>query len=348
MRARSSLFYAWLAAACAVAFTAIASAQAVVPQRRVNRDWTKCPAIVEIADADNVYAVGDVHGDYDRLVALLSSAKVIAARPDRPENPRWVAGNGVLVCTGDLIDKWHDSLKVIAIMRALSDEATKAGGRVVVTMGNHEAEFLADAESQKSAEFREDLARHGIDFRKVAEGRDPQGIGNYLRSLPFAARIGDWFFVHAGNTHERTIRQLAADLRKGVDSRGFGSPVLLDGNSLLEARLHPLPWWEVELDKAHPHDSRIRLKKSVDALGAKHVVVGHQPSSVQFSDGGSRKKGEICQKFDGLVFLIDCGMSRGIGSAAIGYSTGAILHIGRDSATAVFADGSFKLLWMRR
>jgi hypothetical protein len=48
--------------------------------------------------------------------------------------------------------------------------------------------------------------------------------------------------------------------------------------------------------------------------------------------------------FDGLVFLIDMGMSRGVD-----YSKGALLRIQRDgtneTATAVFADGSREQLW---
>jgi hypothetical protein len=35
------------------------------------RDWEKCPAIVEMDTPHAVYALGDVHGDYDRLVRLL-------------------------------------------------------------------------------------------------------------------------------------------------------------------------------------------------------------------------------------------------------------------------------------
>jgi hypothetical protein len=52
-----------------------------------------------------------VHGDYDRLVALLAAGKVIDPSPVSPERPRWAAGKAVLVCTGDLIDKGPHSLR---------------------------------------------------------------------------------------------------------------------------------------------------------------------------------------------------------------------------------------------
>ncbi len=344
MRLRRFWLYLLAAAVCAAACENGALAQAVLPKSKTTRDWVKYPAVVEMAGAEILYAVGDVHGDYDRLVTLLSAAKIIAGPPQWADRPKWNAGRAVLVCTGDLIDKGKDCLKVIAFFHALRAEARKSGGCVVVTMGNHEAEFLADPEAPKSADFRDELTHHGVDFHKVAAGLDEQGYGRYLRSLPLAARVGDWFFVHAGNTGGRTVRQLDADLRAGIDSDGFGSRILADNDSLLEARLHPLPWWEKPADKDHPDDSRKRLAQLVAALGVKHLVMGHQPGDVHFSDHAFRKQGELYQKFDGLIFLIDCGMSRGIGNMGSGYSTGAVLHVQHDKATALFPDGSSKAL----
>lgn len=87
-----------------------------------------------------------------------------------------------------------------------------------------------------------------------------------------------------------------------------------------------------------------RLLGYADALGAKHIVFGHQPGSYTFNDGSKRKKGTMFDNFDGLVFLIDMGMSRGVD-----YSKGALLRIegtgSGETATAVFADGSQEQLW---
>ena len=68
--------------------------------------------------------------------------------------------------------------------------------------------------------------------------------------------------------------------------------------------------------------------------------MGHQPGKVQFAGGENRRAGELSQQIDGLIFLIDVGMSR-----AVGYSTGALLriHAGKPGkAGAVFANGSRK------
>jgi hypothetical protein len=312
------------------------------PKLTVARDWKANPAIVEIDTKDDVYALGDIHGDYDRLVTLLVGAHIIKKDPVTPEKATWDAGRSVLVCTGDMIDKWTQSLPVLALLRALQADAERAGGRVVVLMGNHEAEFLADAgRNKKTIDFTTELTRKGIKPAAVAAGTDTLGLGAFLRGLPFAARVNDWFFAHAGNTHGRSLARLEHDLREGVESKGFKALALSAVDSLLEARLHPRPWWERPGDTGAK--ARNRLAGHIEALGVRHLVMGHQPGKVVFADGGRRRDGELYQHFDGLIFLIDAGMSRGIG-----YSTGALLHLPagkRERAISVFANGTTKQIW---
>src|SRR5262249_21127484 len=71
------------------------------------------------------------------------------------------------------------------------------------------------------------------------------GLGKFLRSLPLAARVNDWFFAHAGNTRGRTLAQLGSELREGVDAHGYRcAEVVAPLGALLNARLHPYPWWQ--------------------------------------------------------------------------------------------------------
>ena len=308
----------------------------------IGRNWKAHPAVVEIDSKHDVYALGDVHGDYERLVTLLRGAKLIAADPPAPERVRWSAGKAVLVCTGDLIDKWDQGLRVIALLRALQADGARHGGRVVVVMGNHEAEFLASKGSgKKFVEFARELKSRKLDPAVVAAGRDREGIGAWLRDLPFAARVNDWFFAHAGNSKGRSLAELNTDLRKGVERDGYKARILSDADSLLEARLHPRPWWEKPGDTSSK--ARERLGKTVEALGVRHLVIGHQPGKVRFAGGDTRKAGTLTQHFEGLIFFIDVGMSRGIG-----YSTGAVLRIRAGKslrADVLSADGKVGTLW---
>jgi hypothetical protein len=312
----------------------------------VARDWEKFPAIVERHTSGDIAAVGDVHGDFNRLAKLLAVAKLIADVPATPDQVRWTGSQTVLVCTGDLIDKGDHSLDVLACFRALQKQASDAGGAVIVTMGNHEAEFLSHpTDDKKAAEFVRELVRAQISPKDVADGKDKLGVGTFLRDLPLAAKVDDWFFAHACSTQGKKLSALDHQLRERVSKVGFGVSELLGPHGLLEARLHPIPWWEKEKDK--PEESEARLRKNADALTIQHFVMGHQPETVHFSDGSKRKRGEMVQKFDGLIFLIDVGMSK-----AINYSEGVMLMIHRGSdgevASALDSKQNRTPLWHSR
>jgi hypothetical protein len=305
------------------------------------RNWGQCPATIAIQTPEVVYALGDTHGDYDRLVTLLAGAKLIAGTPVSPDQAVWSGGKSVLVVTGDMIDKWKHSMSVIALMRALVTSAASQGGQVIISSGNHEAEFLADPGGSKTTEFQNELTAASIKPKDVANGTDSQGIGQFLLCLPFASRVNGWFFSHAGSTEGRTLTQLISDLQKGFDSNGYSAPVILGDKGLLQARMKP-PWWQNNGDT--PAQSIARLLSYADALGVQHIVFGHQPGSYDFNDGSKRKKGTMFQNFHGLVFLIDMGMSQGVD-----YSKGGLLRIqGSGSgatATELLPDGTQKQLW---
>ncbi len=149
-----------------------------------------------------------MHSDYTRLVLAINAAGLIVGVPKNPEDVQWSAGKAVLVVTGDMIDKGPRAVDVLRLLRSLRGSAVSKGGRVVVLAGNHEAEFLAVPTASKGKEFAAQLKAVGIRPSDVASCRSD--IGEFLCSLPFAARVNEWFFSHAGNSGGRSIAQLAA------------------------------------------------------------------------------------------------------------------------------------------
>jgi hypothetical protein len=83
------------------------------------RDWSRNPAIVEVDTAEDVLALGDVYGDYKRLIKLQFAGRLIQQVPDVPKLAIWSGGKSLLICTGDLMDKWHHGLEVIELLRSL-------------------------------------------------------------------------------------------------------------------------------------------------------------------------------------------------------------------------------------
>ena len=83
--------------------------------------------------AQRIVAVGDLHGDYSAWIDIARDAQLVDAAN------KWIGGRTILVQTGDIVDRGADSLKIIRQLQKLDGEAKRAGGRVIVLMGNHEA-----------------------------------------------------------------------------------------------------------------------------------------------------------------------------------------------------------------
>lgn len=308
----------------------------VAAASKIDRDWAKYPAVIDRPAADTLYVLGDIHGDYERMIRLLRRAGIAAAPPAEGGNMSWGGGAATLVVTGDMIDKGPRPVDVLRGLIGLQADARRSGGEVILLAGNHEAEFLAGPDAKKASDFISDLRRNGYKAADVAACRGD--LGAFLCSLPFAARVGDWFFSHAGNSGGRSLTGLAGAIRGGVDREGFGSQQLTGADSLLEARLGEGNAW-FNAGGSQAESERRLLSEYAEALGVKHIVEGHQHNDVKFGDGVERRTGEMFQRC-GLLFLIDVGMSKGIDD-----SKGAVLRISGGRATAVCADGKQTLLW---
>lgn len=286
------------------------------------RDFAAYPVVVEQATYTTLYALSDVHGGYDRMVHLLARHGLIAPSPTAPDAVVWTGGDATLVVTGDLIDKGSRGVEVIDLMRALAVSASVVGGHVVVTLGNHEAEFLVDPRNDKAGAFEDELAGAKIDACRVGDGSDAHGA--WLRGLPLAARVGGWFFAHAGNTKGRTVPELEMTLQMALALHDYDDPEIVGSDSLLEAR----SWWEATAGLA---------KANATQLGARHIVFGHTPSALG-------PTGAIAVAEDGVLFRIDTGMS-----PAVDDSEGALLRVTHDGdsevATELRADGTARELW---
>lgn len=309
-----------------------------LPALAMDRDWARYPAVVQLDTSGDIFAIGDAHSDYVRLVSAMNGAGLIDGAPAGPGDVAWRAGHAVLVITGDMIDKGPRGVDVLRLLVNLQSSALRQGGRVIVLAGNHEAEFLADPSAPKGREFASQLTAAGVRPRDVAACKGD--LGAFLCSLPFAARVNDWFFSHAGNTAGRSLSQIETDIETGFAKDGYATQQLIGDYSLLEARLNGTgpgrkPW----IDRAPGHDEKQLLESYTSALGVRHIVEGHVPSEVKFADGIVRSPGQMFQRF-GMLFLIDTGMSQDVDD-----SLGAVLRITADEAFAVCPDGKRTLLW---
>ncbi|MFO0590135.1 MAG: metallophosphoesterase [Polyangiaceae bacterium] len=273
------------------------------------RDWAVHPAIVMLDGVADLYAMGDVHGDPDAQMRTLVNAGLAAAG----DPPTWTGGKATLVVTGDVIDKGDQSMVAIANFIALEKDAAAKGGRVIVTSGNHEAEFLADPSVDKADEFRKELKAAGEKPKHVARGEGV--IGEWLRTRPYGVLAGDWFFSHAGDTAgddgaPRSAKALDVWFQGTFDK---GQLDVIAKANLLQARKD---WWSDSPEKSS-------LDAVLAALPAKHLVYGHQPGEIPCKPDGDRPKQTLATCYDGKVFFLDVGMSKAVNPS----SPGGLLHI---------------------
>jgi hypothetical protein len=284
-------------------------------------------AIVELSTFTSLYAVSDIHGHYAQLIALLIQHKLIASAPAQPSGIVWTGGDATLVVTGDMIDKGPRSLGVLEAMMALEAAAAAKGGRVIALLGNHEAEFLGDPKATKfqgAGRIDDELAAQtpSVDPAAFAGGADPRGA--WLRRLPFGAKVGSWFFAHAGDTAGATIAALDAQLGAArARANGWLDPAIVGPTSILESR----DWYT----------SVALVQKNEAALGVKHIAFGHTP-------GAFGATGAIIapSEFGGALVKLDTGLGNDVGSGALL----RVRHAGAvDVAEALRADGTAVVVW---
>ncbi len=115
---------------------------------------TALSALSVAGAGERVVAVGDIHGNFDGFVSILKRAELV------DEDLHWVGGSTTFVQTGDIFDRGAEVRKVLDLLMRLEDEAARAGGKVVVLIGNHEGMnligFYRDANPEVFATFADE------------------------------------------------------------------------------------------------------------------------------------------------------------------------------------------------
>ena len=92
--------------------------------------------------ADRIAAIGDIHGKFKHLVALLERNGIIDSKHD------WNWNSGHLVVLGDVFDKGPSVTESLWFLRKLERQARHAGGRLIATCVRLPARDILDEDSQ--------------------------------------------------------------------------------------------------------------------------------------------------------------------------------------------------------
>ena len=253
-----------------------------------------------------VVAVGDIHGDYNKLVKVLRHAKLI----DRQNN--WIARNTLLIQVGDLFDRGDDIIKIFDLLFKLRDQAQSKKSVVHLLFGNHEINnFKGNYSRTSSADMN---SFHGLANREEALSVNGK-YGKILRKeMNVTMVFNDSVFVHSGLTPE--FAELGIDnMNKYVqgiltDVPSFDELLEMSKNNIT----HPL-YTDPILYEEGPLDSRTfveesestlcpKIEKTLEITNTKRMIVGH--NVVDY--------GEIKTRCDNKVIFIDIGLGSCFGN----------------------------------
>lgn len=311
-------------------------------------------AIPAASAAERTVVIGDIHGDYDAYMGVLSDAGLIDKRG------RWSGGDTRLVQLGDIPDRGPSTRRIMDHLMRLERQANRAGGEVVALIGNHEAmnvtgdlryvtpEEYAEFRTPRSKSLRDQFfAANEVTYSEALRKREPGlsdadirdrfdeayplGYVEHRQAWTPTGRYGRWvtghdavavidgtIFVHGGLALETAAMGPAAineAVREALQAR--------EPREIVAGSASPM-WYRGNV-KDTPQ-SADEVRSVLDAWNADRIIVGHTPNRTG-----------IKQVHGGKVIMVDTGMSSYYGG------TRSFLEIEGDTITA-FDNGKPRIL----
>ncbi len=244
-----------------------------------------------------VFAIGDLHGDFNAMVRILRAARLIDSRN------RWIGGSKTLVQVGDQLDRGNTEKEILDLFESLIVQADRAGGKVLVLNGNHETmnveldfryvtrEGFRQFENYYNGQTDRDVRQLPRDQRGRAVAFKPNGP--YARKLAdhnAIVQIGETVFVHGGITPTHAdygIDRINADISSWMLGN-TREPWSIGGSG---------PLWNRDYGGDLSRQDCNQLQSTLSRMNAKRLVIAHT------------RQRRINQACNGRVWRVDVGMA---------------------------------------
>lgn len=246
------------------------------------------------------YAIGDVHGEYDRLTALLTGSGLV------DNHLHWQGENATLVFMGDFFDRGPDGIGCLDLIRQLQLQARRASGEVHALLGNHEIltvsafRFNRRLTNGPGGTFVDDWLYNGgqiTDLRRLSEAHL-----DWLANLPAMLLVQAHLLIHADAMfylrYGSRIEEVNEAFRAGMFSQRTAF-----FNQALQDFTERYAFLDEEQGSAH---SLVMLKQ----FGGKRIVHGHTPIAKALGKPGSEIRSPLVYA-GGLVVNVDGGLYMG-------------------------------------
>jgi hypothetical protein len=319
-------------------------------------------ASCDVETPDRIVAVADVHGAYDRFVAILRAAGLVDDRE------HWSGGRAIFVQTGDVLDRGPDSRRALDLLQRMEGEALRAGGHVYALLGNHEVmrmlrdlRYVSSGEyaAFRSVESEQVRERHYLAvmtdaatrakgagqefdepaFRTAFLNLTPLGwvemqvafgptgeYGRWLRERDTMVKINGIVFVHSGISPALAAlgcAKINATVRSQLDALPAAFDAKQAADFLVSREDGPLWYRGLALENESAFASEVEA--ILLTLNARTIVTGHTTTP----------DGRLTTRFGGRVIQIDTGM---LGGTFFPAGRAAALEIRGGQFTAIYED----------
>ncbi len=230
----------------------------------------------EIKTQEPIFVLGDIHGQYDRMINNLQSHGIIN------KQLKWNWGKGHLVFVGDIFDRGNKVTETLWLIYRLEQEAEKAGGQVHITFGNHELMVLNKDNRYIAREYKTLCSNLGLNYDELFHPNSV--LGEWLRSKNSMTKINDILFVHGGISKKQVESDISPkqvnELMRQYLIAGSNAENQEDYSQILRSFG---PFWYrgyfMESSK-YPKITEPELDQILKALKVSRIVVGHTENEV--------------------------------------------------------------------
>ncbi|ORX55832.1 Metallo-dependent phosphatase [Anaeromyces robustus] len=246
-----------------------------------------------------IIAVGDIHGDYNQFIKILTHAKLI------DKNKNWIGKNTIFVQVGDLMDRGDESKKIFDLMMKLKKQAKKKGGVIHSLLGNHE---ILNLTGDFRYTYLSDIKSYGtIEKRRKALALNTK-YGDYIRKeMESVVVIDDMIFVHAGllsrdaalgiKNVNKKIRKILIDAPYNISN---DSPHPINTDPLLNLNENRPLWTRYLAYNSDIEAACEELSKVLKITNTTRMIVGHSIIA----------DGRIARLCDNKLINIDIGITK--------------------------------------
>jgi len=254
------------------------------------------------------FVIGDIHGQYSKLVKLMRGAGLVDQRLN------WSGEDATLCFIGDFTDRGPDGLQSIDWIIDLQHQATDAGGRIVALLGNHEVLLLA---AHRFGE--EPLTEFGRSFTHVwlRNGGHEEDLArltpaqiDWITKLPAMVQFNDTLLTHPDSvvyvTYGKSVQEVNMKVAEMMQSE---APATWD-KFLYDTTLRLAFSNRDQEGNDQSEKAKHAIRDYLKTYGSRRLIHGHTPIHYM-TKRSARSVTEALSYADGLCVNVDGGMYLG-------------------------------------